>query len=753
MALNGNLDAFPLPEVLRLLARSQQTGVLVIMTNSGETRAYLEDGQLMFACDGEAETLRHGLVVGGLVREDVWTDIMDGTLLAEEGLSPDGSIPALQDRVFSVSVDAFVEALKSDNAAFEFEDGVTTGLQLSKSVDIDEVITATEDQFEHWQALSEQLPSRATKLRLFDSLPDTAGEIILSAAEWAGIAAVAEYKTRASIARNTGWSDYEASVSLAGLFESGLVEVVTSANGRPVEVFSEAGKSEKAAGADPELTDADAVMAGLVTEENGLAEWGNELDAIAPSIEIPEKSLAPLVGSDEASAAAEFTSVDDFSFELQGLGERNTLERTRPIRDEDIAAAAENVELPLSALLAEHAIEEVQVLARSYEPAVAGSEANEEAFLFREEVLSEPLGYQLANDDASNQDFETVDAPESEGKQDSEPSVDKSAIYEPEVSSLLGAEDEVDIDADVIARSHPELEPEVEPEFVLASDGELELEQVPEAYDEPQQDLGPDVESDGRLEPDVVLDSADDSEPDQVLGVDLGIGLEPEAEFEPELIVEVEAEPEPAPELEATPDVEPGLEHELILEAGSDSELGDRLVIDDDDLLDAVAVDVSDGVVETALDPSSDLSGLGASLRTWLASDTQDEPDEPDEPIEDDVEEDDSLDDNLNSVIGEMGDVSDTLSLELIEGESELLDVDPGLAPSDLDLAGLVAGLEKVEPIGEDEIAQDDSPSDDSSDREETATNSEPPTDPKPGPTRKRRSRGLLSRELSSLND
>ena len=76
-----------------------------------------------------------------------------------------------------------------------------------------------------------------------------------------------------------------------------------------------------------------------------------------------------------------------------------------------------------------------------------------------------------------------------------------------------------------------------------------------------------------------------------------------------------------------------------------------------------------------------------------------------------------------------------------------------GLAPSDLDLAGLVAGLEKVEPIGEDEIAQDDSPSDDSSDREETATNSELPIDPKPRPTRKRRSRGLLSRELSSLND
>ena len=43
MALQGNLEAFPLPEVIRLLARSQQTGVLVIETDAGETRAYLED--------------------------------------------------------------------------------------------------------------------------------------------------------------------------------------------------------------------------------------------------------------------------------------------------------------------------------------------------------------------------------------------------------------------------------------------------------------------------------------------------------------------------------------------------------------------------------------------------------------------------------------------------------------------------------------------------------------------------------------
>ena len=89
----------------------------------------------------------------------------------------------------------------------------------------------------------------------------------------------------------------------------------------------------------------------------------------------------------------------------------------------------------------------------------------------------------------------------------------------------------------------------------------------------------------------------------------------------------------------------------------------------------------------------------------------------------------------------------------MVEGESELLEVDPELAPSDLDLAEVVNGLSEVGSAGVEEITQDASSHDDSSDREETATDPEAPKEPKPRPARKRRSRGLLSRELSSLND
>src|SRR5690606_41273750 len=87
MSLSGKLDVFPLEEVLRLLARSQQNGCLRV---DGEAagRIYMESGYLTYATVESDEILRDRLVAAGVVTEEGVNrlDISRGSLA--EALAP-----------------------------------------------------------------------------------------------------------------------------------------------------------------------------------------------------------------------------------------------------------------------------------------------------------------------------------------------------------------------------------------------------------------------------------------------------------------------------------------------------------------------------------------------------------------------------------------------------------------------------------------------------------------------------------------
>ena len=109
MALSGTLDSFPLPEVLRLLGRSGQTGMLVVRADDQEMRGYLQGGQLLFACSGDERDVKARLVGGGLLEREGWEQVAAGEASADEVLAEEVS-PLDYDRtVRSLTVDAFVE--------------------------------------------------------------------------------------------------------------------------------------------------------------------------------------------------------------------------------------------------------------------------------------------------------------------------------------------------------------------------------------------------------------------------------------------------------------------------------------------------------------------------------------------------------------------------------------------------------------------------------------------------------------------
>ena len=60
MSLTGALEAFPLPEVLRLLARSSKSGALRIEAADLQGRLFLADGFLTYATTRHEEDLAAG---------------------------------------------------------------------------------------------------------------------------------------------------------------------------------------------------------------------------------------------------------------------------------------------------------------------------------------------------------------------------------------------------------------------------------------------------------------------------------------------------------------------------------------------------------------------------------------------------------------------------------------------------------------------------------------------------------------------
>ena len=772
MALQGNLDAFPLPEVIRLLARSQQTGVLVIETDAGETRVYLEDGHLVFACDSDSAGLYHALVTGELVTEAGWEDVISGKKSAADVLAPSVSLDEYETLMFSTVVDSFVDALETTEAAFEFADGVTTAIDPSVEFGVEPILVAAEERAADWVRLRELLPSRRSKLRLAEAWTEQAGEIISGTDEWAAISMVTRYKTRAAISHASGWSEHTTAVRLANLLGEGLIELVTSASGSPVEVFGEEQADRPASlpdseesEAEPEMTAAEGVMLGLVTGD-ALGSLANELDAIAVIPLADGEPLIPFVG--EEVAFVPFVTDSDVEFELKGLGDRNTLERTRPIKDEDLVAAVAHVELPLSELLAEHRVEERKVAARTYaqEPIEIKFEDPElEPELQESEVAAVANGEialaPVAELEMVLQEAEIVDASQLEP----EPQPELEAAAKPGEESLFETYAEATARTLAEPRQADEADAGNGPEPEL----ELELEQMDDAVAELEVD--PSIESDG--EASGVVDPATEveSEPEIEQSEEVSEEAEVVTDIEPELVVDqrvqselgqmeesagvddpaADTRPEPEPELEE-PEVEAPLVQNAVAETESGS--GAELSTDPDD--GGLDIDV-ESVVDTWGEgqPEPEPEEFGG-----LAADAEAGSSEPELEVVADVDV-EPLDDRLNDVIGSLGSINAHLGVEMIESEGELDVVDNENTATDTDLASVLRGLSHfslVTPVTEAEgIAQAGDPDDDTSTTQESdiapEAAEEVEWETKPRKPKRRRSRGLLSKELSSLND
>lgn len=176
MALQGTLDTFALPDVLRLLATTSKTGQLLVQGDQGNGSLFFEDG----------------VVVGG-----------ETTLATTSGAD-----------------EVLFELLRLDNGSFMFDQGVATESRLDP-VEVATLITDAEAAHAEWTSLAAVVPSLDLGLHLAEDLP--AETTTLDRDRWRLVVAIAAGTTVRALADRLELRELPALRSVRDLLDDGLV--------------------------------------------------------------------------------------------------------------------------------------------------------------------------------------------------------------------------------------------------------------------------------------------------------------------------------------------------------------------------------------------------------------------------------------------------------------------------------------------------------------------------------------------------
>lgn len=179
--LNGNLDAFALPDVLRFVASSGVTGRIEITREEVTGEFALDRGRFV------------------------------GTRLGED------EAPSTVDEALDVAVLLF----DGSGGNFELVEEEWVGGPLS--LDAEELTAAVEKRRQEWAAVIESLGSLEDALVLANDLPEGTDQITVRAGQWRLLTLVDGSRSVQDIARDSASSVYATALALSELAAQGMV--------------------------------------------------------------------------------------------------------------------------------------------------------------------------------------------------------------------------------------------------------------------------------------------------------------------------------------------------------------------------------------------------------------------------------------------------------------------------------------------------------------------------------------------------
>lgn len=260
VALQGTIETFALPDVLRLLASTKKTGELRVTGDRGSGRLAIADGAIV---GSEAANAPH-----------------------VEG-----------------AVDVVFELLRFETGEFVFEDGPASGTDAP--AEVEPVLADAEKLLAEWREIEAVVPSSAAWVALAADLPDD--EVTIDRDRWKAIVAVGSGTTVAALGDLLSLGELPVARLVKELSEAKLVELGEA----PADAAPASTPLEGAADAPAEVPEA----------ESGPA-FGSTFEPAAPTVDEPGSLTtepAPVADPEPTSFDAAPSFVDEERFDPNGL--------------------------------------------------------------------------------------------------------------------------------------------------------------------------------------------------------------------------------------------------------------------------------------------------------------------------------------------------------------------------------------------------------------------------------------------------
>jgi len=271
--LKGTFDSFPLPDVLRLVAASEETGLLRVDSPGLGGRIFVIEGEITYATTRSDDRLINDLVQMEQISEEERDAIERRAVRLEDVLS---TRPAVLDIFFRHQViEVFVRLLAMTEGSYSFGVGVMTKHQTGYRIDVEAAIAAAAVRSAEWTEIRKLVPEEETSFRLAPAIEDA---VSIDPGRWAMLAVLTEARTARQIAVALKIFEFEAARRLAELAEVGLIVV-------------EEGQAES------DITIVDAPQPEEpISEEAEMASEGSE-EAVSETPDMTSEESAELLGS------------------------------------------------------------------------------------------------------------------------------------------------------------------------------------------------------------------------------------------------------------------------------------------------------------------------------------------------------------------------------------------------------------------------------------------------------------------------
>ena len=214
--LSGSLEDFPLPDVLRLLARGSKHGVLHVYGDVVRGRVYMDEGKVAYATTRSTDDFAEG--AGAEKRDGADRRRVRLDEVSDEDPELFGDFLKLQ------ITEVLVRLGRETSGSFVFQNGVTPEEAVKEPFDVDDLRAGAEAELKEWHRIEAIIGTTSQPMKMLTPI-DEDRSVTLSGFEWNAIGVLGETATTREVAERLQIFEIVAGRIIARLVEEGLVEV------------------------------------------------------------------------------------------------------------------------------------------------------------------------------------------------------------------------------------------------------------------------------------------------------------------------------------------------------------------------------------------------------------------------------------------------------------------------------------------------------------------------------------------------